>query len=196
MEKIQYKDLDAGDLFRFYDAKGNELFYPDGKIKFQRKYKSNNLVLTDIYYPDGKPAIKCKYYQKHPVFGEHYVIQTWYMSGKKQLEATTSNRDELEWYILHDENGCGKQFNAYDTFIRRWDDKGYTIECKYRLNKEWVDIVKICQKQSVSFERIDLFIDSIIRDLQSRGMISQNDYDFSFRRRQKFLEDRMHNRAR
>ena len=196
MEKIQYKDLEAGDLFRFYDAKGNKLFYPDGKIKFQRTYKSNYLVLTDIYYPNGKPAIKCKYYKKHPVFGKLYIIQTWYESGKKQLEATTSNRDELEWYILHDENGSEKQFNAYDTFIRRWDAQGNTIECKYRPNKEWIDIVKICQKQSVSFARMDLFIDSIIRDLQSRGMISQNDYDFSFGCRQKFLENRMHNRLR
>ena len=196
MEKIQYTDLEAADLFRFYDARGNKLFYPDGKIKFQRTYKSDNLVLTDIYYPNGKPAIKCKYYKKHPVFGKQYIIQTWYASGKKQLEATTSNRDELEWYILHDENGSGKQFNAYDTFIRRWDAKGNTIECRYRPNNKWIDIVKICQKQSVSFAQMDLFIDSIVRDLQSRGMISQNDYDFSFRCRQKFLENRMHNRLR
>lgn len=196
MEKIQYKDLDAGDLFRFYDARGNTLFYPDGKLKFQRTYKSNNLVLTDIYYPNGNPAIKCRYYKKHPVFGKQYVIQTWYRSGKKQLEASTSNRDELEWYILHDENGCGKQFNAHNIFVRRWDSCGNTVECKYRPNEKWIDIIEMCKKESVAFAQMDLFIDTIIRDLQSRGMISQCDYDFSFRSRKKFLEDRIHNRLR
>ena len=185
MEKITIRDLDASDLFRFYDAREKILTYPNGDLKLYRRYnKTGTTVQTKLYYPTGKIGILCKFYKNHGVFGKQYVLQTWYKSGKKQLEATSSTRECIEWYVLYYENGKKKEVCAYDNFIRRWDEQGNTIECKYRPNDKWIDIVEICRKNSVSFAKMDVFIDTIIRDLRARGMMPPWDYDFSFMQRQ------------
>lgn len=189
MEKIRYTDLDAADLFSLYDSQGKISFYWNDNVKFKREYSSGGgVVRTSIYYPDGKIGIRCKCYKQHREFGKQFLLETWYESGKKQLQATGSERDNPEWYILYHENGQKKEFYAYDRFIRRWDEQGNTIECKYRPNKEWIDIVKICQKDSVSFGQMNLFIDTIIRDLRARNMMPDDDFEYSFRQREKIYD--------
>lgn len=185
MNILEIENLEAADLFRFYDINDDFARWPTGDLKFKRQYMPGKIVVTNVYYPDGQIAIKSKHYKKHAKFGKFYITETWYESGKKQLQCTGVRREYADWYLLYHENGQRKELNAYNKFIRRWDDQGHTIECKYCPNEKWIDFLEICRQKSVPFAKLEETLNTIIRDLRARNFMSPYDYDFSFNERQK-----------
>lgn len=188
---MEFKELAAFELLKCHRANKDEIFYPNGNIKYQR---SRNGTFCNCYYENGKIAAQLMFTVRTSAMCSSFALSAFYPDGKLQAQITGPQDSRPTWWIkYYHSNGRMQEMVSDRRMIRQWNEAGHTVTCRIWVGNTWVNLVDLCKRSNkdITPDALNRVIDDIIRDLRRKKQIVPFETEYNFEKRKEYMLNNM-----